>query len=512
MNRKHRSLLLILLFVLVVTQIRPVMVQGAMPELSRSHYMKTYVLSNSEKTCVYTDKSLKVRGTSSPYKKYKAVFAAGNEIRVYAMKGKWAYISYLSSSGRSYGYIKRSDITTSNFSQEAEKSRGKIKAYKRPGAGKYGSIAEGATVYTIASAGEYKQVIYPAGSAWRMGWIKGDAYEKYVEKITEYLPQGWFDSVASDKSGEITVEGWAFDRDKLGTSLEIHVYVGGPAGSGAPGYRIKADTSRPDVDAVYPGVGKNHGFSSTIQVDRTGTQTVYVYAINVAGGDTNPLLGAKSVTIKSSEREDAEEEKRAAAVKYMKKMASVKWTPSKIITYWSGGQKWYPGTYYYGIPYSQSTRTTNLELFQSYLSGFKYVGPSGQRTYKGSDCSSAVSMAWKKVNSDFYITNTTGMYPCNGQTKTVGSYEAGTSVNASYICTKNGKNTMYKAYKGLQKGDAVLRNGHVMLVSGVGKNYIYVTHQTVYNSSLHSTWRIDTKWTYSQLFENGYIPITLADW
>ncbi|MGN0477555.1 MAG: CHAP domain-containing protein, partial [Ruminococcus sp.] len=111
-------------------------------------------------------------------------------------------------------------------------------------------------------------------------------------------PQGCFDWVKSNSPGTIQVHGWAFDRDNLGASLAIHIYVGGPAGSGAPGYAITANKSRPDVNNAYPGVGNNHGFDDTIRVSKTGLQTIYVYAINVGGGNDNPLLGYQNVVIK----------------------------------------------------------------------------------------------------------------------------------------------------------------------------------------------------------------------
>jgi murein DD-endopeptidase MepM/ murein hydrolase activator NlpD len=50
------------------------------------------------------------------------------------------------------------------------------------------------------------------------------------------------------------------------------------------------------VNNAYPGVGNNHGFCSTINVSKAGTQTVYVYAINVGSG-SNVLIGTKTVDI-----------------------------------------------------------------------------------------------------------------------------------------------------------------------------------------------------------------------
>jgi hypothetical protein len=83
-------------------------------------------------------------------------------------------------------------------------------------------------------------------------------------------------------------------------SLSIHVYVGGPAGSGAAGYDIGVDRAyRPDVGAAFPGDGNYHGFDSVISTNRTGSQQVCAYAIN-AGPGNNVLLGCKTVTIGGS--------------------------------------------------------------------------------------------------------------------------------------------------------------------------------------------------------------------
>ena len=113
---------------------------------------------------------------------------------------------------------------------------------------------------------------------------------------TSYNPTGEIDSVTGG-TGSITVRGWAYDKDALSEALDIHVYIGGPAGSGAPCYIIKANKERADVPKVYPGVGSYHGYNETLETGRTGTQDIYIYAINKGGG-YNTLLGYKTVTIK----------------------------------------------------------------------------------------------------------------------------------------------------------------------------------------------------------------------
>ncbi len=97
----------------------------------------------------------------------------------------------------------------------------------------------------------------------------------------------------------VKVRGWAFDENAPRQALDVHVYVGGPAGSGAPGYAIKANKSRPDVGAVYAGVGDSHGFDASIAVSRTGLQPVYVYAIGADKKSGNPLIGTGQANIQA---------------------------------------------------------------------------------------------------------------------------------------------------------------------------------------------------------------------
>ena len=107
-------------------------------------------------------------------------------------------------------------------------------------------------------------------------------------------PKGCVDGVTGG-IGSVTVRGWAFDKDDISKSLDIHVYIGGPAGSGAEGHSIVADQYRPDVNSVY-GVGDYHGFSSTIYTSLSGNQEVFIYGINTMGG-SNVLLGSQTVFI-----------------------------------------------------------------------------------------------------------------------------------------------------------------------------------------------------------------------
>ncbi|MFT3944992.1 MAG: hypothetical protein QM705_14370 [Ancrocorticia sp.] len=109
-------------------------------------------------------------------------------------------------------------------------------------------------------------------------------------------PRGNLDSAVGG-IGTITFGGWAFDHDAPSTSLGIHLYIGGPAGSaGAEFHTGITSVHRPDVAAAFPGAGTNQGFDISVVTGKRGRQKVYVYAINLPAGN-NPLIGTADVTV-----------------------------------------------------------------------------------------------------------------------------------------------------------------------------------------------------------------------
>ena len=121
----------------------------------------------------------------------------------------------------------------------------------------------------------------------------------HVRDLALSDPVGAYDSLSTPTAGTIRVTGWAYDPDAKTTALDIHAYVGGPAGSGAEGHDLGyANAYRPDVAAAFPGVGANQGIDKTFTTDRLGNQPVYLYAINAGGtAGNNVFLGVKNVTI-----------------------------------------------------------------------------------------------------------------------------------------------------------------------------------------------------------------------
>ena len=93
----------------------------------------------------------------------------------------------------------------------------------------------------------------------------------------------------------LTVAGWAIDPDTT-APIEVHVYV-----DGAWGGSVVANGNRPDVGAVVPGYGNNHGFTLRVANLAAGDRRVCAFALNVGPwGTTNPELGCRTVRVSAS--------------------------------------------------------------------------------------------------------------------------------------------------------------------------------------------------------------------
>lgn len=122
--------------------------------------------------------------------------------------------------------------------------------------------------------------------------------EKYVTRTinidnTANNPTSAVD-ICEGVDGGLHIRGWAFDKDNTNETIQVHVYIGGPAGSGE-GHVIYANTYRSDVNDVY-GVGSNHGFDAIISTSLRGKQNVYIYIINIGAGQ-NVLHTRENINI-----------------------------------------------------------------------------------------------------------------------------------------------------------------------------------------------------------------------
>ncbi|ARJ04546.1 hypothetical protein GCM10010988_33410 [Cnuibacter physcomitrellae] len=91
----------------------------------------------------------------------------------------------------------------------------------------------------------------------------------------------------------VSLKGWAVDPD-TSSSIAVHLYYGGPFGTGTFGGSFTASASRSDIASAFPGYGAAHGFQIRTPIV-PGSRSVCVYAINVGGGDS-VLLGCPSIT------------------------------------------------------------------------------------------------------------------------------------------------------------------------------------------------------------------------
>lgn len=133
--------------------------------------------------------------------------------------------------------------------------------------------------------GGYFDVRYNITSA-NFSGFQGFLYP--FEGTSGHDPIGVIDG-AEGGVGTVHVSGWCFDRDDLTQPLYVHVYVGGGTGTaGAEGTSIYANIAREDVDRVY-NVGAFHGFDAVVPTSKSGNQEVYIYAINIGGGESTEI-------------------------------------------------------------------------------------------------------------------------------------------------------------------------------------------------------------------------------
>ncbi len=111
---------------------------------------------------------------------------------------------------------------------------------------------------------------------------------KWVD-IPGASPFGFFDGFFQD-GDYVKVSGWVIDPETKGP-LSVHMIY-----DGSTSWAIPANRSRPDVAAIYPDYGPNHGYEFEMRMSK-GTHTLCAVAINTGWG-ANPLLGCRTVTVK----------------------------------------------------------------------------------------------------------------------------------------------------------------------------------------------------------------------
>lgn len=109
-------------------------------------------------------------------------------------------------------------------------------------------------------------------------------------------PEGNID-VCEGIEGALRVAGWAFDRDNLNQTIDIHIYYLDSSGNERFFGGFHADSVRTDVNEVFH-IDGNHGFDKKIQTELVGNYVFNFYALNIGNGD-NTFLGKRTATIKA---------------------------------------------------------------------------------------------------------------------------------------------------------------------------------------------------------------------
>lgn len=238
---------------------------------------------------------------------------------------------------------------------------------------------------------------------------------------------------------------------------------------------------------------------------------------------------------------------REVVMDYMMKMASIEWSPREDfrITRRTKGDfgvdlSYKAGTVYTGMPYSNAYST--YEMFEQYLEDGRF----GDSTYYfedviGNHCSGSMLNAFQQLinlpRGTFKPASTREgllMFPTDESGNEILTKPDYKIYKDSWITADlfkvNTKENVFKAYSMLGKGDILLKaidgSGHTRLVDHVdlaktmagGINYTRSTVTTVEHTNewekdragVNSTWWVNHKYTFTNLYEKLFMPVTLC--
>jgi len=235
-----------------------------------------------------------------------------------------------------------------------------------------------------------------------------------------------------------------------------------------------------------------------------------------------------------------EEILRKTVVDYMNKMGTVEWSPEKTMDFSKNHSEtliYKAGQTYRGMPYTNYRG--GYEIFANELDKKGvYSGPVGyQKTY-GNTCATSIKNAWLLVSNSIDFEYSIDMMPCHEGSGVLAigdipwdRYDGKNTTNS--IVKRCKPEALYEAYAQMKPGDAIVRYldtaGHAMMVTGEvtlfykadGSLYpdrctVIFTDQTGSFTSAkegepHSTWNIDRERTFSYLYAEGYLPVTIQE-
>lgn len=245
-------------------------------------------------------------------------------------------------------------------------------------------------------------------------------------------------------------------------------------------------------------------------------------------------------------------ELRETAVEAMRNILTIQWSPGSEISYFNtaGRDKQFdyvPNTTYGGILYSGagSGLFQFLEFYDPQTGQLNYPGSTYDlKTTIGSGCADALLWGWNTVSNSFYgghyptfMVYQNGYYP-------VGDYTYKESLKSYYILPtktiieQNGVDVMLDSYSKMLPADALVSSSddHAMMVIeaptvqylsdgsvDAANSYVLIQDQRGGNSStdffeitenghtIHYNGRTSFKFTFEELLEDDYIPVTTAE-
>jgi YD repeat-containing protein len=158
----------------------------------------------------------------------------------------------------------------------------------------------GTTYYAYNSAGRLMWE-YDQATATGTGYVYLGKKLVASRKVATSVVMGAIDAVSTGANAMIT--GWAC-ASGLATSIDVHLYVGGPAGTGTKigAYTANQNSEQAIQDACHS-TGTLHRFSiplsEAMRGDHVG-ESIYIHGISPSGGDNNLLSGSGSFVVPPS--------------------------------------------------------------------------------------------------------------------------------------------------------------------------------------------------------------------
>ncbi len=228
---------------------------------------------------------------------------------------------------------------------------------------------------------------------------------------------------------------------------------------------------------------------------------------------------------------------RNSIVDYMRSMSSVEWTPNEDFSLngdhntWGVNLNFKKGQKYLGLPYTRAF--SGLDDFAKHIDNGVYKGPCGSYdTMPGNNCSSSCDLSWRR----YIVSNTEATYTYvpgygNKTIAPVGNYEYPSGNRDTFtIISANKPEAIYEGYALCKPADAIVKwsdaraAGHARMIAAeptvvrnaqgkinAGRSYLTVIEQTnklTESNGKQTTWLVDKIYTFSELLNDGYIPVT----